>query len=221
MNNQKYCPNCGAEMNVNNDYCSNCGTSITGANQTQKSVSDVISDIVDQGNAFFSKYMFKEETWWQVMLLSIITLGGFGVYYWYRQMKEIELIEINQMNKQVDRDISFIWFLLLYYVSATIAGFVFVIVYYKRLVTVAKELYGINLNPKSAIIYSILMYVPVYSWYLSVKNHNKVIAMYKHSVIVPEPVIRNRPINISNSDADAYPDVRSIENAANAGLDDF
>lgn len=181
MNNQKYCPNCGAEINVNDYTCSNCGTSIRGLNENknQNSASNLFSRIVDAGNSLFSQYMFREEEWWLVMLLSIVTAGGYGIYYWYRQMIEVKTIEMHQ---QVENKFPFLLFLLLYYASATIAGFVFVVIYYQRLVAVAKEAFDIDLKPGNAYVYAILMYVPVYSWYLSVKNHNKVIALYNDSI---------------------------------------
>lgn len=162
----------------------------------------------------------------KLALLSIVTAGGYGVYYWYRQMKEVETIEINQMHKSVDKNIPFILFLLLYYLSATIAGFVFVVIYYQRLVVVAKEVYDIDLKPKDAFIYALLMYVPIYSWYLSVKNHNKVIAMYNYGNIVSEPMIQQiktpqKPIYNPISKYDVYPNDQSVLDAANAGLDDI
>ena len=58
----------------------------------------------------------------------------------------------------------------------------FVIIYYKRLVNVAKEAFNIDLKPRNAVVYSLLMYIPFYSWYLSVKNHNKVIGLYNECI---------------------------------------
>ena len=180
MNNQNYCPNCGSKLNGSN-YCPNCGANANATNngQLQSTVGNAISSIFGAGDTILSKYMFREEKWWQVMLLSMVTAGGYGVYYWYRQMREIKTIETRQ---QVENKIPFILFLLLYYASATIAGFVFVVIYYKRLVTVAKEAFDVDLKPKNAYVYSVLMYVPFYSWYLSVKNHNKVIALYNEGI---------------------------------------
>lgn len=177
MNNQNYCPNCGSELNGSN-YCPNCGANANASKNgqsVQNAVGNTISSILGTGDSILSKYMFREEKWWQVMLLSMVTAGGYGVYYWYRQMREIKTIETR---RQVENKIPFILFLLLYYASATIAGFVFVVIYYKRLVTVAKETFDVDLKPKNAYVYSLLMYVPFYSWYLSVKNHNKIIALY-------------------------------------------
>jgi len=180
MNNQNYCPNCGSELNGSN-YCPNCGANANVANngQLQNTVGNAISSILGAGDSILSKYMFREEKWWQVCLLSIVSAGGYGCYYRYRQLKEIRTIETRQ---QVENKIPFFLYLLLFYASATIAGIVLEVIYYKKVLAVAKDAFDIDLKPRSAYIYAVLMYVPIFSWYLNVKNHNKVIALYNEGI---------------------------------------
>lgn len=160
-------------MDNQNNY-TNYGTN----NAVENPVDKIMTGVMSEANSILSRFEFKEEKWWLVMLLSIITGGTYGCYYRYRQLKEIKTIEANQ---QVENRIPFILYLLLYFMSGTIAGIVLEIIYYKRLTTLAYDLYNTKLKPRTVIGYLLVIYLPIISWYVNVNNHNKVISLYKES----------------------------------------
>ena len=178
MNNSKQCPQCG-ETCTHNDYCENCGYQFQPVGNLVNQVGSGINNIVGAGSSLLSKFMFKEQVWWQNLLLSIVTAGAYKTYIWYREYAEVRTIKTR---KQVENKIPFILFLLLYYASATIAGFVFMAMYYKRLTAVVEDIYEEAVNPKNAFLYSLLMYVPIYSFYLNAKNHNKLLQLYNADI---------------------------------------
>ena len=148
----------------------------------QQGFDDRIEEFGDEIGAVFKgenpmrKTMFKQEVWWQVMLLSMITLGIYGVYYWYRQYKEISIIESGDPNAN---PIPFVLYALAVYLSGSIMLLVFIYLYYKKVLDTAYK-FGLKLRPTNAFVYALLMYVPFYSWYLSVSNHNKILEAHRN-----------------------------------------
>lgn len=130
--------------------------------------------------------MFKKQEWWKVFLLSVATGGIYCTYYWYSIYRDVIKMENNGEDNGV---MSYILYLLLDICTGSIAGFVFMILYYKKACAVADK-NSVTLKPKSALVYALIMYIPVVSFIVLVKNHNKVIEAYENgSVIEVEGVV--------------------------------
>lgn len=150
------------------------------------------------GGVALSQFMFREQVWWRNLLLSIVTAGGYKVFMWYREYIEVRVIE---SRSQVKKKIPFILLLLLFYATGTLAGFVFMVMYYKKLINVSEQ-FGLHLKPKNAYIYSLMMYIPFYSFYLNVKNHNAVTKAYKNNAEMIDSFDPNLDSRIANQGVD-------------------
>lgn len=126
----------------------------------------------------FSKFMFCEMKWGIMLLLSVITAGGIKTFMWYKELLELSIIENKEkMNKKYLNIPYLILFIVLFYASGTLAGIAYMMIYYKKLQSISSE-YGISLKIKSSLFYALIMYIPVFSFYLHYKYHNQVIRCY-------------------------------------------
>lgn len=124
--------------------------------------------------------MFKKQEWWKVFLLSVVTGGIYCTYYWYSIYRDVVRMENNSEENGV---MSYILYLLLDICTGSIAGFVFMIMYYKKACEIANR-NSVELRPRSAFVYALIMYIPVVSFIVLVKNHNKVIDAYEKGGVI-------------------------------------
>lgn len=121
--------------------------------------------------------MFKTRNWALCWLLSLVTCGLYTAYLVYA-----EICELKAMDEETEenRTLHIVLFCLLFVCTASIAGFIAFWIYHKKAVELGKK-YGVKLKPRSGFIYSLLMYVPVFSYWLNIRNHNALITAYRNS----------------------------------------
>ncbi len=124
--------------------------------------------------------MFKKQEWWKVFLLSVVTGGLYCTYYWYAIYRDVNKME---NNSEESNSVSYILYLLLDIFTGSLAGLVFMMIYYKKACAIAKK-NSITLKPRSVIIYALIMYVPILSFVVLVKNHNKLIDAYEKGTVI-------------------------------------
>lgn len=124
--------------------------------------------------------MFKKQEWWKVFLLSIVTGGVYCTYYWYAIYRDVNKME---NNSEESNSIPYILYLLLDIFTGSLAGLVFMMIYYKKACAIAEK-NSITLKPRSAIIYALIMYIPILSFVVLVKNHNKLIDAYEKGTVI-------------------------------------
>lgn len=124
--------------------------------------------------------MFKKQEWWKVFLLSVVTGGLYCTYYWYSIYRDVNRMENNSGESNL---IPYILYLLLDIFTGSIAGFIFMIIYYKKACAIAEK-NSVILKPRTAIIYALIMYVPIVSFVVLVKNHNKLIDAYEKGPVI-------------------------------------
>lgn len=124
--------------------------------------------------------MFKKQEWWKVFLLSVLTGGLYCTYYWYAIYRDVNKME---SNSEESHTIHYILYLLLDIFTGSVSGFIFMIIYYKKACAIA-ETNSVTLRPKSALVYALIMYIPILSFVILVKNHNKLIDAYENGSII-------------------------------------
>lgn len=121
----------------------------------------------------------KERNWFHVLLLSVLTCGIYNTYVWYCEFAELYVIE----EKQGQVAIPYWLFLILDILSGSLFGFVLMALYRKRAVEVLDSC-QVKTRLRSPIIYSLLMYLPIISFYIHETQHNKLIRLYNERLNV-------------------------------------
>lgn len=118
--------------------------------------------------------MIKRD-WKKIWFLGILTAGVYNWYIVYCMHSDITKME-EDANKNT---MNSVLFLLLSFCTGSLFAFVESYVYYKKALALA-ETYKIKLSLKSPLIYAfIVMYVPVLSYMIPIKDHNKLIDAYE------------------------------------------
>ena len=132
--------------------------------------------------------MIEERNWLKDLALSIGTCGIYTTWIWFCQFRAIDRISDNLDAKEDTKDklLPFIIFFILEICSGTLYGFILMIMYRKKAVKLCDG-YNVKTRPRSPFIYALLMYVPIYSFYIDAKEYNKLIREYNNRLC--EPVI--------------------------------
>ncbi len=119
----------------------------------------------------------KTRNWAMCWLLSMLTCGVYTAYIVFAEICDLKTMDDDTEDNYT---LHLVLFCLLFVCTASIAGFIAFWIYQKKAVELGKR-YNISIRPRSGFIYSLLMYVPVFSYWLNVKNHNALIEAYKNA----------------------------------------
>ena len=118
----------------------------------------------------------KKFNWITTLLLNIVTCSIWSIYVWYKMGKQQ-----NEMADQVGAK-KIMGFIPAFLLGCITCG-IFMIVWYYQFMNQAKELAeakGAALTPTSnPIVLTILMFVPIYSFYVMCTNHNNLVDAYE------------------------------------------
>ncbi|MGN0468527.1 MAG: DUF4234 domain-containing protein [Acutalibacteraceae bacterium] len=114
--------------------------------------------------------------WKKVFLMEILTGGLYTLYVVYCMHNDIEEMEKQTNKKQMNVIIYF----LLCVCTGSLFAFIYAYSYHKRALALAKS-YNVKLAIKSPLLFALVMYVPVVSFMVMIKNHNKLIDGYETS----------------------------------------
>ncbi len=118
----------------------------------------------------------KRFNWITTLLLNVVTLGIYGLYMWYKMAKQQ-----NEMAEQVGEKtiMSFIAAFLLGFVTCGIFVIVWYFLFMKQQAALA-DAKGAALAPTAnPIVLTILVFIPIYSFYVLCDNHNKLVDAYE------------------------------------------
>lgn len=118
----------------------------------------------------------KKFNWITALLLNIVTFGIYSIYMWYKLGKQQ-----NEMAEQIGEKkiMGFIGAFLLGCVTCGIFLIVWYFLYMKQAQALA-EAKGVALAPTSnPIVLTILIFVPIYSFYVICDNGNKLVDAYE------------------------------------------
>lgn len=120
-------------------------------------------------------YTMIKRDWKKIWILGILTGGIYNWYIIYCMQNDIKKME-NQ-TKQSESN-AFLFFLLSICTGSLFAFFV-CYAYHKKALSLAKA-YNIKLSVNSPLVFAfITMYIPVISYMIPIKNHNKLIDAYE------------------------------------------
>ena len=120
--------------------------------------------------------MIKRD-WKKIWLLGIITGGLYNWYIVFCMYNDIRKME--SQTKQSDSSI--VLFFLLSLCTGSLFAFFVSYAYHKKALALAKA-YNIKLSIKSPFVFAVIvMYIPIISYMIPIKNHNKLIDAYKSS----------------------------------------
>jgi nicotinamide riboside transporter PnuC len=120
--------------------------------------------------------LMKKFNWIKSLLFNIITCSIYSLYMWYKMAKQQ-----NEMAEQVGakKIMGFIPAFLLGCVTCGIFNIVWFFLFMKQQAAVA-EAKGVALAPTSSpIVLTILVFVPIYSFYVICDNCNKLVDAYE------------------------------------------
>ncbi|MGN0534638.1 MAG: DUF4234 domain-containing protein [Eubacterium sp.] len=122
--------------------------------------------------------MLTKRNWAMCWLLSMITGGIYTAYIVF-----VEICDLKAMDDDTEENytLHLVLFCLLFVCTASIAGFIAFWIYQKKAVELGKK-YNLNLKPRSGFIYALIMYVPILSYWINIKNHNALIDAYQNSL---------------------------------------
>lgn len=122
--------------------------------------------------------MLTKRNWAMCWLLSMITGGIYTAYIVF-----VEICDLKAMDDDTEENytLHLVLFCLLFVCTASIAGFVAFWIYQKKAVELGKK-YNLDLKPRSGFIYALIMYVPILSYWINIKNHNALIDAYQNSL---------------------------------------
>ena len=118
----------------------------------------------------------KKFNWITALLLNVVTLGIYSIYMWYKMGKQQ-----NEMAEQVGEKqiMGFIGAFLLSCVTCGIFAIVWYFLFMKQQAAVA-EAKGVALAPTAnPIVLTILVFIPIYSFYVICDNCNKLVDAYE------------------------------------------
>lgn len=120
--------------------------------------------------------MIKRD-WKKLFLYGILTAGLYNWYVIYCMQNDIKLME-----KQTKQNTgNFALFFLLSVCTGSLFAFFACYTYHKKALALAKA-YNIELAIKSPLVFAfIAMYIPIISYMIPIKNHNKLIDGYQSS----------------------------------------
>ena len=122
--------------------------------------------------------MLKERNWVEVLLLSLVSGGLYTTYIWFAEFRDIVYIE---SNGKETKETPFIVYLLLFLFTGSLYGFVLMIIYQKKAVSIGDNC-GIKIKPRSGFLYALIMYIPIISFVIGINNHNKLVKSYKENL---------------------------------------
>lgn len=115
--------------------------------------------------------------WKKIWILGILTGGLYNCYIIYCMYEDIK-----KMEKQTNQNsMNIVLFFLLTICTGSLFAFFACYSYHKKALALA-ESYNIELTINSPFIFALIaMYVPVISYMIPIKNHNKLIDGYESS----------------------------------------
>lgn len=122
--------------------------------------------------------MLKERNWIIVWLLSMATGGIYTSYLIFIQLQDLKAMDEDREKNYL---LHLILFCLLFVFTFSLSGFIAFWIYQRKAVKFGKD-FGVNIRPHSGFIFALLSYVPIFSYWLVVNNHNKLISSYKKSI---------------------------------------
>ena len=120
--------------------------------------------------------LMKKFNWITALLLNVVTLGIYSIYMWYKMGKQQ-----NEMAEQVGEKqiMGFIGAFLLSCITCGIFAIVWYFLFMKQQAAVA-EAKGVALAPTAnPIVLTILVFIPIYSFYVICDNCNKLVDAYE------------------------------------------
>ncbi|MBO5065991.1 MAG: DUF4234 domain-containing protein [Clostridia bacterium] len=115
--------------------------------------------------------------WKKIWILGIITGGVYNWYVIWCMYNDIKKME-NQTN---NNNMNFVLYLLLSVCTGSLFAFFVCYTYHKKALALAKT-YNVEISIKSPVIFALVaMYLPIISYMIPIKNHNKLIEGYETS----------------------------------------
>lgn len=117
--------------------------------------------------------VMKQFNWIKALLLNVVTCGIYSIYMWYKMN--------DNNNKLAEKEglktnMNFIVAMLLSVVTCGIFLYVWYYKFFKTQVALAKA-HGVKVAPtENAIVLLILVFVPIYSFYMMCDNYNRTVA---------------------------------------------
>lgn len=118
----------------------------------------------------------KKYNWITVLLLNIVTCGIYSIVVWYKMDKNSKEMADKAGVVEEKNSWSFIvFYFLLSCVTCGITGIIWMYKHFKQQAAIAAKT-GIKLAPTdNAILLMILMFVPIYGFYVLCDNYNKTV----------------------------------------------
>lgn len=122
--------------------------------------------------------MLTKRNWAMCWLLSMITCGIYTAYIVF-----VEICDLKAMDDDTEKNntLHLVLFCLLFVCTASLAGFIAFWIYQKKAVELGKK-YNVNIKPRSGFIYALIMYIPILSYWVNIRNHNALIDAYQNSL---------------------------------------
>ena len=118
----------------------------------------------------------KKFNWIKALLLNIVTLGIYSIYMWYKMGKQQNEMAEQLGEKQI---MGFVAAFLLGMITCGIFTIVWFFLFMKQQAALA-EAKGVALAPTaSPIVLTILIFVPIYSFYVICDNNNKLVDAFE------------------------------------------
>jgi len=120
--------------------------------------------------------MFKRINWLVMWLVGAVTLGIYGIIAWYTMTKQQ-----NEMAEQIGEKkvMGYIGVFFLTIVTCGIFNLIWMFLFMKQQKALA-DAKGVKLAPvDKPIVLWLLMFVPIYSFYVLCDNHNKLCDAYE------------------------------------------
>lgn len=118
----------------------------------------------------------KKFNWLVVWLVGAITLSIYTLYAWYKMAKQQNEMAAQVGEKQI---MGFVGAFLLGCITCGIVPLVWMFNFMKQQVALA-DAKGVQLAPTAnPIVLWILLFVPIYSFYVLCDNHNKLVDAYE------------------------------------------
>ena len=118
----------------------------------------------------------KRFNWITSLLLSVVTLGIYQLFFWYKLTKQQ-----NEMAEKIGEKkiMNFIGVFFLSFVTCGIFPLVWYFLFMKQQVALATAK-GVALAPTaSPFVLWLIIFVPIYSFYAICDNHNKLVDAYE------------------------------------------
>ena len=116
---------------------------------------------------------YKQFNWVTAFILNIVTCGLYSLYLWGYIGTACNNEAVRLGGKKI---MSFVVALLLSFVTCGIVGIVWFYLFMNQQVELAKAK-GVEVAPTdSPIVLTILMFIPIYSFYVLCDNYNRIIA---------------------------------------------